>query len=293
MRFKIILNDIRLKTFVDLFLSLIRSEKEFIDDILNNFDFIHKIENSETFQSILKKLDKTEIELVTRLYGRFKTCNSIDWENYKYSTSLTSFNLGEYFGSKKTEIMIEFFKKALSFNHNIIEFEKANKHNLQFLHSLPAFKSDALIMDHYFGINFEKSYKHTLDFLNKTNFHDNKLSIITNFKHFKDSLSKENNIKKIKNNCTVFSFYESDVKGTPNHDRFIFLGPLLIKSGPGYDFGTHKKSGFIDFYNLYKAEFARMFFNTIKSNLRLIDSESPYLNENDKKTLSKLNTIFS
>jgi hypothetical protein len=106
-------------------------------------------------------------------------------------------------------------------------------------------------------------------------------------------VSKENKIKKIKNNCTVFSFYESDVRGTPNHDRFIFLGPLLIKSGPGFDLGTYTKSGFIDFYNLYRAEFSRIFFNAIKNNLKLVDVESAYLNESDKKTLEKLNSIFS
>jgi hypothetical protein len=278
---------------MDLYLCQIRSDKAFVNDILNNFDFIHKIEKSETFNNILTKIDATEAELVIRMYGRFKRCNSSDWENYKFNTSLTSYNLGEFPGSKKTEGMIEFFKKALTFKHEIIEFEKANNHDLHFLEILPAFKSEALILDHYFGINFEKSYKHTLDFLNKTNFHNNKLSVITNYKHFKESVSKENKIKKIKNNCTVFSFYETDVRGTPNHDRFIFLGPLLIKSGPGFDLGNYTKSGFIDFYNLYKAEFARMFFNTIKSNLKLIDAESPYLNENDKKTISKLNTIFS
>jgi hypothetical protein len=293
MRFKIVLNDVRLKAFIEFYFTQLEKDNLFLNETLENFDFIHKIDNPNTFLTISSSLEQLQRELFTRLYGRFKTCHAEEWSNYKYNSSWISFNLSEYPGTKTTEGVKSFFQKAISFNHKIIEFEKANNLDLHFLDSLPNFKSDALILDHYFGINFEKSYKHTLDFLNKTNFHNNKISVITNYKHFKDSVSKENKIKKIKNNCTVFSFYESDVRGTPNHDRFIFLGPLLIKSGPGFDLGTYTKSGFIDFYNLYRAEFSRIFFNAIKNNLKLVDVESVYLNESDKKTLEKLNSIFS
>jgi|LakMenEpi03Aug12_release.lakeMendotaPanAssembly.Ray.scaffolds.fasta_scaffold74265_2 hypothetical protein len=293
MRFKIVLNDVRLKAFIEFYFTQLEKDNLFLNETLENFDFIHKIDNPNTFLTISSSLEQLQRELFTRLYGRFRTCQAKEWSNYKYNSCWISFNLSDYPGTKTTEGVKSFFQKAISFNHKIIEFEKANNHDLHFLDSLPAFKSDALILDHYFGINFEKSYKHTLDFLNKTNFHNNKLSVITNYKHFKDSVSKENKIKKIKNNCTVFSFYESDVRGTPNHDRFIFLGPLLIKSGPGFDLGTYTKSGFIDFYNLYRAEFSRIFFNAIKNNLKLVDVESAYLNESDKKTLEKLNSIFS
>lgn len=293
MRFKIILNDIRLKAFVEFYISNIKADDALLNDILENFDFIHKIDNSNTFHKIDSSLDSLQKELFTRLYGRFKYCPAGDWSNYKFNSSWISFNLSEYPGTKTTEGIKTFFQRALSFKHKIIEFEDAHKSDLEFLTSLPSFNSDALIIDHYFCVNFEKSYKPTIDFLQKTKFHNSIISVITNYKNFKTDLKKKQKIDKAKEHCTMISFFETDVRGTPNHDRFLFLGPLLIKSGPGFDLGTNNKSGFIDFYNLYRAEFSRMFFKTIKNNLRLIDNESPYLNESDKITLTKLNAIFS
>jgi hypothetical protein len=293
MRFKIILNDVRLKAFIEFYFIQLEKEDIFLTEILENFDFIHKVENNNTFLKILSSLQQLQGELFTRLYGRFKTCHAEEWQNYKYNSCWISFNLSDYPGTKTTEGIKSFFQKAISFNHKIIEFEDANKHDLEFLNSLPHFNSDAIIIDHYFCVNFEKSYKPTLDFLKKTKFHNSIISVITNYKSYKNDLKKDQKIEKAKKQCTMLGFFESDIRGTPNHDRFLFLGPLLIKSGPGFDLGTNNKSGFIDFYNLYKAEFARMFFKTIKSNLRLIDSESSYLNESDKNTLNKLNIIFS
>lgn len=293
MRFKIILNDVRLKAFTEFYFLNTRVDGLLINDILENFDFIHKIDNSSTFQKINSSLDSLQRELFTRLYGRFKTCHAEEWSNYKYNSCWISFNLSDSPGTKTTEGIKTFFQKAISFNHKIIEFEDANKHSLEFLSSLPNFNSDAIIIDHYFCVNFEKSYKPTLDFLQKTKFHNSIISVLTNYKSYKNDLKKDQKIEKAKKQCTMLGFFETDVRGTPNHDRFLFLGPLLIKSGPGFDLGSNNKSGFIDFYNLYRAEFSRMFFKTIKSNLRLIDNESPYLNESDKITLSKLNAIFS
>ena len=293
MRFKIILNDVRLKAFIEFYFTQLEKDNFFLTEILENFDFIHKIENSNTFLTISSSLKQLQRELFTRLYGRFKTCNADDWSNYKYNSCWISFNLSDYPGTKTTEGVKTFFQKAISFKHKIIEFEDTHKSDLEFLTSLPSFNSDALIIDHYFCVNFEKSYKPTIDFLQKTKFHNSIISVFTNYKNLKNDLTKKLKIEKAKEHCTMISFFETDVRGTPNHDRFLFLGPLLIKSGPGFDLGTNYKSGFIDFYNLYRAEFSRMFFKSIKNNLRLIDNESPYLNESDKKTLSKLNAIFS
>jgi hypothetical protein len=217
------------------------------------------------------------------LFIRF--CSEIEFvddrsiENKDYSNFFTS-DISENSELNNIANLSGYSKNAFSSTHSVKTYENTkDSWNTSDFTLKKISNPEVLIYDKYFRQNIEKSIEFTwaiTNLLTKNDCniiilsgqHDKFLDRRSEYLNFENSdIVKKYNIKNQRVNILI----QAQLTNNGNHDRFMFCGHVLIKSGPGFDAHNSKKQGFIDFYNLHYKEYSSVFLNSFKEIVKKID----------------------
>lgn len=284
MRFRLVINDLQ---FSILSHEFVYQENIDIQKIINNLKIVLISKNyRKIIEDIEHSIENDNISNVKdykNLFIRF--CSEIEFvddrslENKEYSNFFTS-DISVNSELNNIANLSSYSKNAFSTTHSVKTYEntKDSWKNSDFILKKTSNK-EVLIYDKYYRQNIERSIEFTSEITNLIKNNDCDIIVLSgqhekfldrrseyiNFEN-SDTIKKYNNKKQ-----RISIIIQTRLTNYGNHDRFMFCGQILIKSGPGFDAHNSKKNGFIDFYNLYYKEYSTVFLNSFKEVVKTID----------------------